>query len=124
MIKFKKPAFYDKVQIKKGVKSVKMTSNRDLREFQQNADSMQDAFGKLVSGGKSGYKAILEKKEPIFCQNPECKRQIEGHEKFCPGCGNKIEKKSSISMCPKCYNVVHAGDSFCQECGTKISAGQ
>ena len=94
-----------------------MTSNRDLRQFQ--GDSVQDAFSKLVSGGKSGYKAILEKKEPIFCPNESCKREIEGHEKFCPGCGGKIEKKPTMTMCMKCYTIINQGDKFCSNCGDK-----
>jgi RNA polymerase subunit RPABC4/transcription elongation factor Spt4 len=92
-----------------------MTSNRDLRKLQ--GDEIQDAFSKLVSGGKQGYKSILEKKEPIFCSS--CKTQIEGHEKFCPKCGSKIEKFSNVpKLCEKCYNLIPKGNKFCTECGT------
>jgi len=83
----------------------------------QESAKLQDAFSKLVSGGKSGYKSIIEKKEPVFCSNENCKIQIEGHEKFCPSCGGKIEKKSTMSICKKCYNVIKSGDKFCTECG-------
>jgi RNA polymerase subunit RPABC4/transcription elongation factor Spt4 len=95
-----------------------MGSNRDLRKYQEE-DSIQDAFSKLVSGGKAGFKTIIEKKEPIFCPNDSCKTEIEGHEKFCPSCGTKIEKKStSLKMCSKCYTILKPENRFCPECGT------
>lgn len=95
-----------------------MTSNRDLRKFQEGSE-VEDAFSKLVSG-RAGYKAILEKKEPVFCTNSSCKVQIEGHEKFCPTCGEKIEKKDNrLDMCEKCYTIIKPENRFCPECGTK-----
>lgn len=46
-----------------------MTSNRDLRE-QMDSDSVANAFASLVSGGKSGYKTVIEKKKiPPKCSN-------------------------------------------------------
>lgn len=64
-------------------------SCRDLRKFQ--GDAVLDAFSKLVSGNKAGYKTILEKKVVIeFCKN--CKLQLDGSEKFCPECGTKVEQ--------------------------------
>lgn len=62
-------------------------SCRDLRSLQENA-SVQDAFSKLVSGGKVGYKAVIEKDKPVpTC--PACKIKLLGDEKFCPECGTK-----------------------------------
>jgi len=66
-----------------------MSSNRDLRSF-QDSDAVADAFAKLISGGKPGYKTIIEKnKPPIRCF--ACKSILEGIEKFCPECGAKTD---------------------------------
>ena len=67
-----------------------MTSNRDLRKFQDD-ESIQEAFGKLVSGGKPGYKTVIDKNKPIpKCD--KCKTNLLGDEKFCPECGEKINQ--------------------------------
>jgi len=34
---------------------------RDLRQYQES-DQVVDAFSRLVSGGKMGYRAVIEKK--------------------------------------------------------------
>lgn len=69
-----------------------MGSCLDLRKFQDNPE-IENAFAKLVSGGKPGYKTIIEKdKAPKVC--PKCHSLLTGDEKFCPECGNKIEKKN------------------------------
>ena len=93
-----------------------MSSNRDLRSLQKEG-VIDDAFSKLVSGGKAGFKTIIEKKEPILCPNESCKIELEGHEKFCPKCGMKIEKKTGPSICTKCYTVINVGSKFCTNCG-------
>ena len=62
---------------------------RDLRKYQEN-DQVVDAFSRLVSGGKMGYKAVIEKKvEEKRCLG--CHNKLEGVEKFCPNCGTKTE---------------------------------
>ena len=56
----------------------------------QNSEQVADLFGKLVSG-RAGYKAVIEKDKPV----PKCSKCsiiLSGEEKFCPECGNKIEK--------------------------------
>lgn len=66
-----------------------MGSCIDLRKYQEPS-SIQDAFSKLVSG-KSGYKAVIERKVEIpKCS--QCSVALSGEEKFCPECGNKIFK--------------------------------
>ncbi len=66
-------------------------SCRDLRHLQN--DNIQDAFSRLVSGNKPGYKTVLEKKTLISrCKN--CRIILKGSEKFCPECGTKVEKKT------------------------------
>ena len=62
---------------------------RDLRKYQET-NQVMDAFSRLVSGGKMGYKTVIEKKvEEIRC--PGCRSKLEGVEKFCPNCGEKTE---------------------------------
>jgi hypothetical protein len=62
---------------------------RDLRKYQED-DKVADAFSKLVSGGKSGYKTVIEKKvEEKRCSG--CHTKLEGIEKFCPNCGAKTD---------------------------------
>ncbi len=95
-----------------------MTSNRDLRKFQEEG-VIKDAFSKLVSR-RPGYKTIIERREAVYCQNQSCKRELDGHEKFCPGCGEKIEKKAKTTMCTKCYVILGPNDKFCTSCGEKI----
>jgi hypothetical protein len=64
-----------------------MTSCRDLRHLNGNMD-VEAAFSRLVSGGKPGYKAVIEKDKPIpTC--PSCRVKLLGDEKFCPECGTK-----------------------------------
>jgi ribosomal protein L34E len=66
-----------------------MGSCLDLRRY-VNDQKTFDAFSKLVSGGKSGYKTVIERKK----ETPQCKKchkELEGIEKFCPECGEKTE---------------------------------
>ncbi len=59
-----------------------------------NESLVQDAFSKLVSGGKAGYKTVIDKTpRKINCGN--CNHMLTGDEKFCPECGNKISKEEN-----------------------------
>ena len=70
-----------------------MGSNLDLRKH-MDSEAVAKAFGKLISG-KSNYKTIIEKrKEKIFCSN--CRKELEGEEKFCPECGTKVIKPGQL----------------------------
>jgi len=65
-----------------------MSSCRDLRHLHDSQD-VASAFAKLVSGGKAGYKTIIEKtKLALKC---DCGKLLEGEEKFCPECGKKLK---------------------------------
>ncbi len=60
---------------------------REQEEMQKN-DAVLDAFSLLVSGGRSGYKSVIEKKPILyFCRN--CNNQIGKSQKFCDECGHK-----------------------------------
>ena len=63
----------------------------DLRKFQEageEQDKIKSIMGKILSG-REGYEAIVEKrKEEVRC--PQCNWLLEGGEKFCPECGNKM----------------------------------
>ncbi len=66
-----------------------MPSCLDLRKYMDNEKTF-DAFSKLVSGRKAGYKAVIERKKEIpTCK--KCGKELEGIEKFCPECGEKTE---------------------------------
>ncbi len=68
-----------------------MGSCLDLREQMDNP-AVHDAISKILSGGKLGYKTIIERRvEPIKCSN--CAFVLKGDEKFCPECGEKIATK-------------------------------
>src|SRR3989344_1752200 len=93
-----------------------MGSNIDLRKY-QDPDSIQEAFSKIVSGGKLGYKTIIErKKAPPKCS--KCGRSGEEDQKFCPQCGGKMSV--SLTNCPGCKKFVGDGEKFCTNCGTSL----
>lgn len=77
---------------------VKKTSGGcwDLSD-QLDSESVAAAFSKLVSGGKAGYKAVIERKREIpMCK--KCGKELEGTEKFCPECGEKTEWQKKAEM--------------------------
>ncbi len=63
----------------------------DLRKYQNEGEEhakIKTIMGKILSG-RDGYEAIVEKKkEKVLC--PKCNWHLEGGEKFCPECGEKI----------------------------------
>ena len=61
-----------------------------MQEIQKN-EGVMDAFSRIVSGGKAGYKTVIEKKPMIIkCNN--CQTILDISQKFCHECGTKIEK--------------------------------
>ena len=93
-----------------------MSSNRDLRKF-QNEDVVANAFSALVSGGKPGYKTIIEKKK-ILPKCSKCGRGGDEDQKFCSQCGGKMVVP--LTNCPNCKNAINDTDKFCIDCGTKL----
>lgn len=88
----------------------------DLRKY-QDVESVEDAFGKIVSG-KAGYKPIIERRvDPVKCKN--CDTIIPADKKFCPNCGSKAERKPTSIKCKGCGGVFEDNDTFCGECGAK-----
>jgi RNA polymerase subunit RPABC4/transcription elongation factor Spt4 len=93
-----------------------MGSCLDLRKY-ADPNSISDAYSKIVSGGKSGYKAVIERKKiPPKCI--KCGRGGDDGQKFCPQCGGKMEVP--VTHCPKCNKFLDEAEKFCVECGTKI----
>lgn len=90
-----------------------MSQNLDLRKY-QDSDSIADAFGRIVSGGKAGYKTVIEKKKiPPKCQ--KCGRGGDTEQKFCSQCGGKMVVP--VTNCPGCKVSIQAGQKFCTGCG-------
>ena len=93
-----------------------MSTGRDLRHL-QSPHAIEDAFAKLVSGGKMGYKTVIEKKKiPSKCT--QCGRGGDPEQKFCSQCGGKM--LVPLVACPKCNRDIGDGEKFCTECGTKF----
>lgn len=93
-----------------------MGSCLDLRKY-SDPSSIQDAYSKIVSGGKVGYKSVIERKKiPPKCI--KCGRGGDDGQKFCPQCGGKMEVP--ITNCPKCNKYLDETEKFCTECGTKL----
>jgi len=63
----------------------------DLRKYQvegDDHDKIKSILGKILSG-HDGYEAIIEKrKDEKRCS--VCNWVLEGGEKFCPECGNRV----------------------------------
>jgi len=96
-----------------------MTTGHDLRKFQSGsgAKSIEEAFAKIVSGGKPGYKTVIERKKiPPRCT--KCGRGGDPEQKFCPQCGGKME--IPLTNCPGCDKPIDENERFCTECGHKI----
>jgi len=93
-----------------------MGSNIDLRKY-QDVESIQDAYSKVVSGGKSGYKAVIERKKlPPKCE--KCGRGGDPDQKFCSQCGGKMS--IPLTNCPACKKPIDETQKFCTECGHKL----
>ena len=59
-----------------------------MNEIQKN-EEFADAFSKILSG-KSGYKAVIEKKK-IIIKCSGCGMMFDSPVKFCCECGTKLE---------------------------------
>jgi len=70
-----------------------MSEVYDRQKIQENIqknDEILDAFSKIVSGGKAGYKTVIEKK-PIIIKCKNCQTILDINQKFCHECGAKNE---------------------------------
>lgn len=96
-----------------------MGSSLDLRKY-QDPSAIQDAYSKIVSG-KSGYKAVLERKKvPPRCV--KCGRGGDDGQKFCPQCGGKMAVP--LTHCPQCKKMIEDNENFCIECGHDLAAAR
>jgi len=64
------------------------------QEEMQRNQSFADAFSRIVSGGKPGYKAVIETKK-IIPKCSSCGTILDEKQKFCHECGAKVEKPVS-----------------------------
>ena len=110
IIIFKKTIYLISLQIKRG----KMGSSIDLRNFQsgKGARAVEDAFARVVSGGKIGYKTVIEKKT-ISPKCDKCGRGGDSGQKFCPQCGASL-------FCPACNLPTGPADKYCSNCGKQL----
>lgn len=93
-----------------------MGSCLDLRKYQDES-IIQDAFSKIVSGGKMGYKTVIERKKvPPKCN--KCGRGGDEDQKFCPQCGGHMVVP--ITNCPGCKKMIDDGQKFCTGCGHNL----
>ena len=61
-----------------------------MNELQKNQD-FSSIYSKIVSGGRAGYKAVIETRQvEIRCKG--CNTVLDPIEKFCHECGTKVEK--------------------------------
>lgn len=95
----------------------KMGSNIDLRKY-QDTEAIEQAFSALVSGKKSGYKTIMERKKPKPKCN-KCGRKGEIEERFCRECGGKMVLP--LTNCPSCKIQIEETDKFCTNCGAELN---
>ncbi|MDO8508336.1 MAG: zinc ribbon domain-containing protein [Nanoarchaeota archaeon] len=93
-----------------------MGSNIDLRKF-QDTEAIENAFGALVSGKKTGYKTVIERKKPKPKCN-KCGRFGDEEQKFCRECGGKMV--IPMTNCPSCKASIEEIDKFCPGCGFKL----
>jgi len=93
-----------------------MGSCIDLRKY-SDPEAIQDAYSKVVSGGKSSYRAIIERKKPTP-KCTKCGRGGDEGQKFCPQCGGKMV--IPLTNCPGCKKPIDENEKFCTECGTKL----
>lgn len=56
-------------------------------------------------------------------QCPECKREFELGQKFCPNCGCNLEENYIENpVCPICHRTYSAGTTYCSADGTKLTS--
>ncbi|WP_319500206.1 zinc ribbon domain-containing protein [uncultured Draconibacterium sp.] len=61
-------------------------------------------------------------------QCPKCRNAIVPNDKFCPHCGENLEKiavsKEQNKACSQCGKMNNAEAVFCEHCGSKLSEEQ
>ncbi len=84
--------------------------------IEKGAPIVGGAIGGVVKEVRKGWKEGGESSsKEIVCK--KCGYKNDKTDKFCGGCGEKLEQKS---YCPSCGAQVKKTDKFCSECGSKI----
>lgn len=84
----------------------------------KNSTKVGNAVGKTIGGVVMEAKKGLNKNKaakPVVC--PKCQYKNDATDKFCGGCGEKLEQ---TNHCTNCGAEVKAIDKFCSSCGTKV----
>lgn len=84
----------------------------------KNSSKIGSTVGNVVGGVvREAKKGLNENKaaKPVVC--PKCQYKNDATDKFCGGCGEKLEQ---TNHCTNCGAEVKATDKFCSSCGTKV----
>ena len=72
---------------------------------------------KILGWETKGSKSGKSFKSDAFCS--ECGHSHSELDKFCPGCGKKLDEDNTIT-CPKCKRTNAQNSNFCGGCGVKL----
>lgn len=92
-------------------------AQKGINFAEKNSDKLANVAGKIIGGAAKGVRQGLheENEKQVVC--PKCQYKNDRTDKFCGGCGEKLELKK---YCAKCGEEVKAKNKFCASCGTKI----
>ncbi|MBR1890628.1 MAG: zinc ribbon domain-containing protein [Clostridia bacterium] len=96
-------------------------ANKGVDIIDKNSEKMGRSFGNVLGGAVGGVKKAWNEasngangKKAVVCE--QCGYKNDTTDKFCGGCGNKLEAKR---YCSNCGKELKANDKFCSSCGNK-----
>jgi len=81
----------------------------------RNSEKVGNTIGNVVGGVKKGWRDGAATEKNVVC--PKCQYKNDPTDKFCGGCGEKLEQKKH---CTNCGAELKETDKFCAACGTKV----
>jgi len=85
----------------------------------------------LITDQEQLLEKIKQEQPPEPPKCPQCGREINANDAFCPSCGATIAKATTpppslsavpgVAICPKCGKSVRAGAPFCGSCGSRMT---